>query len=64
VVAHDGRNGVTWTSGVVHLGDTNSGPDGGAPDAPGAESGEPVPDAGALDGEEASSADAQPETTP
>jgi hypothetical protein len=64
VVVHDSRNGVTWTSGVVHLGDTNSGPDGGAPDASGAESGEPVPDAGALDGEEASSADAQPETTP
>ena len=64
VVVHDSRNGVTWTSGVVHLGDTNSGPDGGAPDAPEADSGELAPDAGAPDGEEVTSADAQPETTP
>jgi len=61
VVVIDSRNGVTWTSGLVHLGDTNSGPDGGVPDAFEADSG---PDAGALDGEEADGADAQPETTP
>ena len=64
VVVHDNRGGVAWTSGVVHLGDTKSGPDAGAPDSPEADSGEPTPDAGALDSEEADSTDAIAESTP
>jgi len=64
VVVRDSRGGVTWTSGVAHLGDTNAGPDAGAPDAPEADSGESAPDAGAPDAEEAISTDALPEATP
>lgn len=56
------RGGVAWTTGVVHLVDVLS--DAGASDALEADSGEPTPDAGALDSEEAGSADAIQESAP
>ena len=61
VVVTDGRGGVGWVSGVVHLGDTNS-IDAGATDVA-ADSSEPGPDAGAVDSEEADG-EATPETSP
>ena len=78
VVVRDSRGGVAWVSGVAHLGDTNSASDAGAPDSPEADGGEMalgldagVPDsptaggdAGALDSDQAGSADAPSETTP
>ena len=54
VVVRDSRGGVNWTSGVVQLGDTGSGADGGLADAPGAD----VDDATVPPGAEA--LDAQP----
>jgi hypothetical protein len=64
VVVIDNRGGANWTTGVVHLGDTNSGPDAGAPDGQEADSGEPVPDAESPDSEQADGVDALLETTP
>jgi hypothetical protein len=64
VVVIDNRGGANWTTGVVHLGDTDSGPDAGAPDGQEADSGEPPPDAGYPDSEEADGVDALLEATP
>jgi hypothetical protein len=63
VVAIDGRGGVGWVGGVVHLGDTTSAPDAGEPDGQEADTGELVPDAGTLDSGELDEADTLPEST-
>jgi hypothetical protein len=54
VVVRDNRGGVAWLSGTVHLGDTNSAPDGGGLDSQEADSSQvaPVPDAGGPDSQE------------
>jgi hypothetical protein len=58
VVVRDNRGGVAWLSGTVHLGDTNSAPDGGGFDSQEADSSQvaPVPDAAVPDSQEADSA--------
>ena len=60
VVVRDSRGGVDWVSGTVHLGDTNSAPDGGWFDSQEADSSQvaPVPDAGEPDSQEADSGEA------
>ena len=66
VVVRDSRGGVAWTSGAVHLGDSNSAPDAGAPDEPVADGGGVAltPDGESLDSEAADGANLLPETTP
>ena len=60
VVVRDNRGGVAWLSGTVHLGDTNSAPDGGWFDSQEADSSQvaPVPDAGEPESQEADSDEA------
>jgi hypothetical protein len=59
VVVRDGRGGVAWVEGSVHLGDTNSAPDGGGFDSQETDSAQvpPAPDGGMSDSQEADSAD-------
>jgi len=60
VVVRDNGGGVAWLSGTVHLGDTNSAPDGGGFDSQEADSSQvaPVPEAGGPDSQEADSDEA------
>jgi hypothetical protein len=60
VVVRDNRGGVAWLSGTVHLGNTNSAPDGGGFDSQEADSSEValVPEAGGPDSQEADSDEA------